>query len=63
MKYMQALEKIKDDHSLVFEAEEDGFEYELCADGNGFHAILLQGLIDIGNPWFLFELDWKEVKK
>ncbi len=64
MKFTEALERFYNDRSLSFTAqEEEGFKYLLRADGNGFFILLEQGLIDIGIPWFMFEMDWQEEAK
>lgn len=60
MKYTEALERINHDRSLVFNAEDEISSLQLWGDGDGFYVFSLQGLFDAGNPWIVFELDWKE---
>lgn len=60
MKYTEALEHINCDRGVVFTAEYDDDTLQLWGDEDGFYVFLLQGLIDVGNPWIVFELDWQE---
>lgn len=61
MKFTAAIDLFRENRKLIFEAEEDGFNYQICGDVNGIYILLVQGLVDIGIPWFLFDLDWNEV--
>lgn len=63
MKFTEALERVSKDHEIYFEAQDkDLDDYQLWGDEDGAYVFLLQGLVNIGIPWFVFELDWKEVK-
>lgn len=62
MKFTEALEHLSINRESYFEAQDSDFnDYQLWGDEDGAYVFLLQGLVDIGIPWFAFELDWKEV--
>ncbi|WP_214807582.1 hypothetical protein [Exiguobacterium sp. s102] len=60
MTYTEAIERINRDHSLIFTAKDDEDTLMIWGDDDGFYVFLVQGLVDVGTPWRVFELDWKE---
>lgn len=63
MKLTEALERMTEDHKLVFNADYDGSPLELWGNKNGCYIFVLEGLFDAGMQWEFFSLDWKEVNK
>lgn len=62
MKYLEVIEKIRRDNTIHFEATRFGYLLQLWGDESGCYVFDVQCLVDIGTPWFVFDLDWKEVQ-